>query len=194
MAITSAAYSQLRLRCCAYVGTPTRTASAAAEVLQFCAVPLAWATTTSAPSSTMSGLSAQPPLSVIETGMPPANSPPTRTSIQAWYPGAAQLVSTLRYASPSPSVIPQSAQTTSPSWTRLTPTATSEMPPPASRTSMLASSQHPAAGVTDPSVAQPLTCERSAAWAPVSWKPKIDDMSVMSTAATAVGFRTRTPP
>src|SRR5918994_7721449 len=119
---------------------------------------------TSALSSTMSGLSAQPPLSVIETGMPPAYSPLTRTSIQASNPGAAQLVSTVRYASPLASVMPQSAQTTSPSWTRLTPTATSEMSPPASRTSMLASSQHPAAGVTDPSVAQPPTWER-VAWA-----------------------------
>src|SRR5215207_4194455 len=195
MAITSAAYSQLRLRCCAYVGTPTRTASSAADVLQFCAMPLAWAIATSALSSTMSGLSPQPPLSVIEMGIPPAYSPPMSTSIQASYPGAAQLVSTLRYASPSAPVIPQSAQTTSPPWTRLTPTATSEAPAPASRTSMLASSQHPAAGVTDPSVAQPLTWERSPVWAaPVPWKPKTDDMSVMSTAVTAVGFRTRTPP
>src|SRR5687767_15366557 len=139
MAITSAAYSQLRLRCCAYVGTPTRTASAAADVLQFCSDPLAWATAISALSSTMSGLSAQPPLSVIETGIPPAYSSPTSTSIQASYPGAGQFVSTLRYASPSASVIPQSAQATSPRAPRLTPTATSEPPPPASRTSMLAS-------------------------------------------------------
>ena len=71
----------------------------------------------------------------------------------------------LESLSPSASVIPQSAQTTSPPWTRLTPTATSEMPPPDSRTSMLASSQHPAAGVTDPSVAQPLTWESSLVWA-----------------------------
>src|SRR5215213_7476621 len=156
MAITSAAYSQLKFRCWAYVGTPMRTASGP-DVLQFCAMPLGWVMATSALSSAMAGLSPQPPLSVIETGMPPAYSPPTRTSIQASYPGAAQLVSTVRYASPSASVMPQSAQTISPSWTRLTPTATSEMPPPASRTSMLASSEHPAAGVTDPSVAQPPT-------------------------------------
>src|ERR671916_1055192 len=139
----------------------------------------------------MSGLSAQPPLSVIETGSPPAYSPPTRTSIQASYPGAAQLVSTLRYASPSLSVIPQSPQTTSPPWTRLTPTATSEMPPLASRTSMLASSQHPAAGVTDPSVAQPLTWERSADWAAaVPVKPAKDELSMARTASTVAGFRT----
>src|SRR5918994_6110438 len=186
MAITSAAYSQLRLRCCAYVGTPTRTASDAGDVLQFCAVPLAWATATSALSSTMSGLSAQPPLSVIDSGIPPAYSPPTRTSIQASYPGAAQLVSTLRYASPSALVIPQSAQTTSPPWTRLTPTATSEAPPPASCTSMLASSQHPAAGVTDPSVAQPLTWERSAVWARAdSVKPAKHETRMARTASTA---------
>ena len=50
MAITSAAYSQLRLRCCAYVGTPTRTASEAgpADVLQYCAVPPSGRTATSA--------------------------------------------------------------------------------------------------------------------------------------------------
>src|ERR687898_3449861 len=131
----------------------------------------------------MSGLSAHPPLSVIETGMPPAYSPLTRTSIQASYPGAAQLVSTVRYASPLASVMPQSAQTTSPPWTRLTPTATSEMPPPDSRTSMLASSQHPAAGVTDPSVAQPLTWARSAAWAATDGaKPVTDETSTASAA------------
>src|SRR5215204_5446905 len=98
MAITRAAYSQLRVRCCAYVGTPTRTASEAgpADVLQYCAVPPPGDTATSALSSTISGLSAQPPLSVIERDIPPAYSPPTNTSIHASYPGAAQLVSTLR--------------------------------------------------------------------------------------------------
>ena len=111
----------------------------------------------------MSGLSAQPPLSVIETGMPPAYSPPIRTSIQASVPGAAQLVSTLRYASPSAPVMPQSAQTDLAVVDQID--LDGHIRNAAVRFPYLDAGveRAPSRGSDGPSVAQPLTCEKSAA-------------------------------
>src|SRR5829696_7595322 len=60
---------------------------------------------------------------------------------------------------------------------------------------MFASSKQPAAGVTEPSVAQPPTWERSAAWAVTDGpKPVKDETSTAITPNTAAGFSTGAPP
>src|SRR3954452_7217384 len=88
-----------------------------------------------------------------------------------------------------------SEETISPSCTRSTPTSTFGPANPSRRTSMLASTEHPGAGVTEPTVAQPPTWARSAARAPLGvTKPESGESRVETRITVVVTLRTSTLP